>query len=113
MIGVNSSIPFGKYKGKTFADVMLSDPGYCAWLRQAKIKDGDLNPFTTEANLVIDDAIRQSKSLSKKYAIVKPTEEDLQLQNILKEAHDKKSANDAVIYEERKSVAYADQWGSW
>jgi hypothetical protein len=112
-IGINDEIPFGRFKGYLFSDVMQTRPDYCAWLRDTKLKARERNPFSKEANLVIDEAIRQSKSLRNKYAVLYPTDEDHQLKAILKEAHDAKVAHDAAAFEERKNTVYADQWGAW
>ena len=66
-IGINDKFAFGKYKGKFFAEVMLEPdgPSWCCWLREEKKRSGQPRAFDTEANRVIDEAIRDSRTLRK------------------------------------------------
>lgn len=114
-IGINDTFTFGKLKGHTFAEVMLlSDgPGYCCWLREQKKAAGQPRAFDNAANLVVDEAIRNSKTLRRKYAIWNTTPTDLEA--VLKEQaakREEREVAEVVAVVERK-VAYADEWGAW
>ena len=38
-------LKFGKHKGRTFADVLASDPGYCAWVLRENAPSTGLKGF--------------------------------------------------------------------
>lgn len=112
-LGINDTFPFGKFKGHKVSDVLLSDPGYCCWLREEKKNAGQPRAFDKDANDVIDVAIRQSKSLSKKY---KPWgAADADLEAILKNRTEQDEAAAAVALDtfEQRQVAYSGEWGAW
>lgn len=114
-IGINDVFGFGKHKGKTFAEVMLlpEGSGYCAWLREEKKRSGQPQAFNAEANKVIDEAIRNSKSLRKKYSPWDLNAVDLE--TILKdrqEQEEKSMVEQAMLFEQRKA-GYSQDWASW
>lgn len=69
---LNDKIVFGKHRGKTVEQVYNDDAGYLVWLRSTAAND-QTNPnrrlFSNEVNLLLDDVIRNSASLRKKYEI--------------------------------------------
>jgi hypothetical protein len=116
-IGINDIFTFGRLKGKTFAEAMLLDdgPGYCCWLREQKKAAGQPRAFDNAANLAVDDAIRSSSTLRRKYAIWNTTSTSTDLETVLKEQAVKRAqheAAEAVAVVERK-VVYAEEWGAW
>lgn len=111
-IGINDTFTFGKYKGRTFANVMTNDPDgahWCCWLREEKKKSGQPRAFNKEANDVIDVAIRNSKTLRKKYQVWGATEQDLQ--EITRRQVEAQKQREAA--NRQRDLAYADQWGAW
>ena len=114
-IGINYKFTFGKHKGKTFAEVMLlpDGPGYCAWLRSEKKRDTGITGFSKEANDVIDEAIRTSKSLRSKYQIENATANDLEAVLKARLALEERKAMEVKVVEEERQAAYAETWGEW
>lgn len=111
-IGINDRFTFGKYKGRTFAEVMTNDPDgphWCCWLREEKKKQGQPRAFDTEANAVIDEAIRNSKSLRNRYKVWEVKEADLQ--EIM--AANAKAQQERENAEKERELAYANEWGAW
>ena len=65
---LDDMITFGKYKGKSVGKVYEEDVGYLVWLRQErKNQNADERFFAPELHILLDDAIKNSKSLRAKY----------------------------------------------
>ena len=52
MLGLESSLTFGKFKGKTVREVIQSDFGYVKWLRDQRHENGE-NLLTPEADVAL------------------------------------------------------------
>lgn len=111
--GLNDTLTFGKYKGRTVSDVILNDVGWCCWIRDQKKEQGQPRMFDHETNLVLDEAIRNDKKLRAKFKIWNAVERDLAVE--MKEAAEARRAIEAreeqVI--NARQAAYANSWGEW
>lgn len=67
-LGLQDTMPFGKNKGKTIEAIYKENVGYLLWLRDERKKEnGDEKLFAFEVLVLLDDAIRNSKSLAAKH----------------------------------------------
>lgn len=106
-LGLKDMLVFGKFKGQTIEQVYLKDAGYLAWLRQKRLEDNrDPHFFAPEVHVLVDDAIKQDKRLSRQYSAwdvaTMGTPPDLSEQA--------KAAAEPV---RDASFAYADSWGAF
>lgn len=110
-IGINDEFGFGKFKGKTFSEVMLlpDGPNWCCWLRETKKSAGEPRAFNVAANKVIDEAIRNSRTLRKKYQVWDATESDVH--DAIKRQVEAQAEMQAA--DQQRDMAYAGQWGAW
>lgn len=108
-LGINDTFNFGKYKGRSVAEVLRDDVRYCCWLREEKKNAGQPRPFNSDVNMVIDQKIRDSKTLQKKYKPLNATDADLQQMF-------RQQAEDREVFEsldQRRAIAYSGEWGAW
>ena len=61
---------FGKHKGKTFADVLASDPGYCAWVLREKDPSTGLKSFRKYLSVTAGGIFEVGKHKGRSYAQV-------------------------------------------
>ena len=105
-VGIDHVFSFGKFKGKKFSEIVFANggPGWLCWLRTQK----EPGFFNDEANMVIDECIRNSPTLRKHY---KPLESKLPQPKPSEESIGLKPAS--VQPAIKKADAYKDQWGAW
>ncbi|MPQ56348.1 hypothetical protein [Duganella sp. FT27W] len=63
-IGLENTLPWGKYKGQKVAEIFKKDAAYLCWLREQRKKESsDTKFFAREVHLLLDAAIDSEKSL--------------------------------------------------
>lgn len=53
MLGLKTTVTFGKHKGKRVEQTLETDTQYWLWLRDQKIKNDRLNLFDEEADIAL------------------------------------------------------------
>lgn len=65
-IGLDDTLPWGKYKGRKVSDIFKSDVGYLCWMRRKRKDDsGDRMFFAREVHLLLDASIDSDKDLQR------------------------------------------------
>ncbi len=65
--GSSPMLKFGKHKGRTFADVLASDPGYCAWVLREKAPSTGLKGFRKYLSVTAGGILEVGKHKGRSY----------------------------------------------
>ena len=60
-------LKFGKHKGRTFADVLAADPGYCAWVLREKAPSTGLKGFRKYLTVTCGGILEVGKHKGRSY----------------------------------------------
>ncbi|MDR9847117.1 exodeoxyribonuclease X C-terminal domain-containing protein [Herbaspirillum huttiense] len=108
-VDLSDTITFGKFKMKTFREVFETNVGYLLWLRDEKIKAGDLDYFSVDFLNELDKAIDKDRNLAKKFIKINMTEEKRAAEG--KKAITREEEAQAAALS--RETAYAGAWGSF
>lgn len=103
-LGLNDTLPFGKYKGKRVQEVYKENAGYLLWMRDTKKKDaGDAKFFDQEVLILLDETLLKDKYLRTKHESWGNT--------MLPQAP--VTTPDDAPFEPTTEFAYAGAWGAF
>lgn len=117
-LGLENTISFGKWKGKTVGVVLAEDPGYLLWLRDEKKKDtGDEKFFSNRVLLELNKALREdslnrSKKFRGKYQVWK-IDGDIEPETKEEILAAMKMEREALEEAERNASIYDGRWGAY
>ncbi|MDY7537533.1 hypothetical protein RGU72_04610 [Undibacterium sp. 5I1] len=99
---LTDTLDFGKHKGSKIEDVYKADAGYLVWLRQERhSKNGETKFFASEMHILLDDCIRNSKSLRSKYSVWEVTVPGIEIEPSV----------EVQAARSLSAQAYQEQWG--
>lgn len=111
-LGLNDTLPFGKYKGSLVHEVILKDANWCCWIRDEKKKAGQPKIWNAEVNTILNVAIDNDKRLAAKYS---KWAGESDVAEVIKEATNRglviRDAQEKA--DEERRIAYENSWGAW